>query len=69
MRSGLAIQIDEYVPTIPPNISARVNPLRLLGPQIKSATRTIITVSEVKRERRIVSWIDLSMSAENESFF
>jgi hypothetical protein len=69
MRRGLAIQIDEYVPTTLPNISARVNPFKLLGPQINNATRTIITVREVKRERRIVSWIDLSMISGNQSFF
>ena len=54
-RSGEARQTEEYVPTIPPNISARVNPRRLSGPQMNIATRTMITVSEVNIERRIVS--------------
>ena len=59
MRSGEAIQIDEYVPTTVPKSIARVNHFKLSGPKKKSANRTINTVEEVRRDRPIVSWIDL----------
>lgn len=55
MRRGEAIQMEEYVPTSPPKMSARVNPLRLAGPKMNIAMRTMITVREVKSDRLIVS--------------
>ena len=55
IRRGEARHTDEYVPTIPPYIRASVNPRRLAGPKRNMATSTIITVREVKSERRIVS--------------
>ena len=55
IRSGEAIQTEEYVPTKPPNIRARVNHLRLAGPRRNIATSTIMIVREVNIERRIVS--------------
>ena len=66
--NGEAIQIEEYVPTIVPNKSARVNPLRLSGPKKKSARRTINTVDDVRIDRPRVSWIDLSMTWESPIF-
>ena len=66
IRSGDAIQIDEYPPTIVPNMRARVNPFMLSGPQKNIDTRTIIIVKIVKSERRIVSQIDLSISSERD---
>lgn len=60
-RSGEAIQIDEYVPTIVPNISARENHLRLSGPKKNIATSTINIVNEVKSDRRSVSLIERSI--------
>ena len=68
MRSGEARQTEEYVPTIPPNMSASVNPRRLSGPKINIAIRTIMTVSEVKIERFIVSYIDWSITFESTIF-
>lgn len=61
IRSGEAIQIDEYVPTTVPKRRASVNHFKLSGPKKKSAKRTINTVEEVRRDRPIVSWIDLSI--------
>ena len=61
IRSGEAIQIDEYVPTTVPKRRARENPLRLSGPKKKSARSTINTVEEVRSERRRVSWIAVSI--------
>jgi hypothetical protein len=68
-RSGEATQTDEYVPMIVPYIRAKTNPLRLSGPQKKSAMSTIITVDETKSDRRIVSHIEVSIIDENELFF
>lgn len=61
IRSGEAIQIDEYVPTTVPKRRARVNHFKLSGPKKKSANRTINTVEEVRSDRPMVSWIDLSI--------
>lgn len=68
MRRGEAIQIEEYVPTTVPNRRARVNPLRLSGPKKKSERSTMNTVEEVRRDRPRVSWIDLSITCESQSF-
>jgi hypothetical protein len=61
-RSGEAIQIEEYVPTTVPKRSARVKPERLSGPKKNIARRTIKTVDDVRSDRRIVSWIAVSMT-------
>jgi hypothetical protein len=65
---GDAIQTEEYVPTIVPNIRARVNHLSDSGPKKNIATSTIKTVNDVKRDRRIVSWIERSIRGERPSF-
>jgi hypothetical protein len=64
MRRGEAIQTEEYVPTIVPKRSARVNHFRLSGPKRNIARTTINTVRDVKSDRRIVSWMDLSIISE-----
>ena len=68
-RSGEARKTEEYVPTIVPNRSARVKPLRLSGPKKNIERRTIKTVDDVRIERVIVSWIDLSIIPESPHFF
>ncbi len=68
IRSGDAIQIEEYVPTTVPKSRARVNPFKLSGPKMNIARTTINTVEEVRSDLRSVSVIDLSISPENEIF-
>ncbi len=68
-KSGEAIKIDEYVPTIVPKRRASVNHLRLSGPKKNNAKSTIKTVDEVRIDRVIVSWIDLSIIKESHPFF
>ncbi len=68
-RSGEARKTEEYVPTIVPKRSAKVNPFRLSGPKKNIASSTIKTVDEVKIDRVMVSWIDLSIIEESPHFF
>jgi hypothetical protein len=67
-RSGEAMKIEEYAPTTVPKRSARVNHFKLSGPKKKSASRTMKIVEDVRIDRVIVSWIELSMIRESHIF-
>ena len=53
-NSGLAIKIEEYVPTIVPIIITKTKYFKDSGPKRKRANRTNTKVSEVLIERVIV---------------
>jgi len=54
IKSGLAMNIDEYVPTITPTIRTKEKSLITLPPKKNSAKTTISVVSDVSTVRESV---------------
>lgn len=69
IKRGAARQIDEYVHTMVPNMSASVNPRMDSGPKKNIAINTNTTVRDVNIDRRIVPCIELSIIRANSNFF